>query len=81
MIVNIEKTDTFGGVPNYCWVERYSVPMPDNVSDLAIMRKAKELCGYSGVRGRTYNYGELIEFRPYCLNQIMFVMLDMEAEE
>ena len=81
MIVNIERTDTFGGEANYSWVERHSVTMPDSASDLAIIRKAKELCGYSGLRGRVYNYGDMIEFRPYRLCQVMFVTFDMEEEE
>jgi len=80
MIVHIEKTDTFGGEPNYCWVERHSITMPDNASDLAIMRKAKELCGYSGLRGRTDHYGDMIEFRPYGLCQIMFISFEEEEE-
>ena len=81
MKMNIEVTDTFCGEPNYCWVERYSVSMPDDASDLAVMRKAKELCGYSGLRGRTFNDGDTIEFRPYRLCQVMFVSFDVEGEE
>ena len=81
MTVHIEKTDTFGGEANYSWVERHSVTMPDSASDLAIIRKAKELCGYSGLRGRVYNYGDMIEFRPYRLCQVMFVTFETEAEE
>lgn len=81
MLVNIEKTDTFGGEANYCWVERYSVSMPDNASDRAVMRKAKELCGYSGLRGRVDSYGDMIEFRPYCLCQVMFVTFESEDGE
>lgn len=79
MIVNIERTDTFGGEPNYCWVERHRVTMPDSASDLAIMRKAKALCGYSGLRGRVYNYGDMIEFRPYRVCQIMFITFESEV--
>ena len=81
MTVHIERTDTFGGEANYSWVERHSVTMPDSASDLAIIRKAKELCGYSGLRGRVYNYGDMIEFRPYRLCQVMFVTFETEAEE
>ena len=80
MLVHIEKTDTFGGEPNYCWVERHSVSMPDNASDLAVMRRAKELCGWNGLRGRTCNDGDMIEFRPYRLCQIMFVTFESEPE-
>jgi hypothetical protein len=79
MIVNIEKTDTFGGEPNYCWIERHSVTMPDSASDLAIMRKAKELCGYNGLRGRVYKYGDMIEFRPYRVCQVMFITFESEV--
>ncbi len=80
MIVKIEKTDTFGGEPNYCWAERHSITMPDNASDLAIMRKAKELCGYSGLRGRVFNDGDMIEFRPYRVHQVMFITFESEEE-
>lgn len=36
---HVEVTDTFSGEANYCWVRRYSFPVPPAMSDLAIMRR------------------------------------------
>jgi hypothetical protein len=72
----VEVTDTFGGEANYSWVDRYSFESNENSSDRAIMRKAKALAGLSGVRGRTYNHGDMMEFRPYGANIVMFVTLE-----
>jgi hypothetical protein len=38
-----------------------------------LMRKAKAAMGLTNVRGRTYDHGDMIEFRPYGLLQVMFV--------
>lgn len=70
---NVEYTDTFGGEANYSWVDRDTFETPENASNRAIMRKAKALIGLSGVRGRTYDHGDTIEFRPYRSCTVMFV--------
>lgn len=71
----IEYTDTYGGEANYSWVKRETVAIPDTMSDLTLMRLAKRLMGLSGVKGKTYNHGDLIEFRPYRSCTVMFVQV------
>lgn len=71
-----EKTDTFGGEANYSWCDRHEFEIGEKASDLAIIRRAKALCGYSGMRGKTYKYGDMIEFRPHGLCQVMFVTFE-----
>ena len=75
----VEITDTFAGEPNYSWARRYSFSMDENASDAAVMRRAKREAGYSGIRGRRYKFGDLLEFRPYGECVAMFVSLDDNA--
>lgn len=75
-IARVEVTDTFGGEANYSWVRRYSFPVRKGDSDLAIMRKAKAIAGYTGLRGRSANLGDSFEFRPWGLLHILFVTFD-----
>ena len=70
--LDVEYTDTFGGEANYCWVDRKHLELPDGLSDIAIMRRAKASVGLSGVRGRSYNNGDTWEFRPYGSCTVMF---------
>lgn len=66
-----EYTDTFGGEANYSWVHR--VTLPAYLSDRQAMRRAKAVMGLTGLRGRTYNSGDVIEFRPYGHNTVLFI--------
>ena len=64
---DIEVTDTFGGEANYCWVYRYAIRTPDDISDLALVRRIKSVAGYSGIRGRATVMGDSVEIRfPAC---------------
>ena len=60
---DIEVTDLFGGEANYCWVERSKLRVPDDISDLALVRRIKSVTGYSGIRGRTWVAGDSVEIR------------------
>lgn len=71
MTWSVEHTDTFGGEANYSWVRRATIEAPD--SRQAIMRRAKAAVGLTGVRGRTHNFGDMLEFRPYGQCTVMFV--------
>jgi hypothetical protein len=86
---DVELTDTYGGEANYSWVRRETVTVPelthygyDGLSNYAkanrvarreLMRKAKAAVGYTGVRGRTTEYGDTYEFRPYRMCTVLFV--------
>ena len=60
---DIEVTDTFGGEANYAWVDRYAIRTPDDISDLALVRRIKSVAGYSGIRGQTCINGDFVEIR------------------
>ena len=60
---DIEVTDTFGGEANYSWVERSKLRVPDDISDLALVRRIKSVAGYSGIRGQTEISGDSVEIR------------------
>jgi hypothetical protein len=68
-----EHTDTFGGEPNYSWVQREELTLSDNVSDLSLVRAAKSVLGLSGVRCQRSEAGESIELRPYGYCSIVFI--------
>lgn len=70
--LDVEYTDTFGGEANYSWVDRQTLELPDDLSDLAVMRRAKAAVGLSGVRGRSSCGGDMWEFRPYGMCTVMF---------
>ena len=60
---DIEVTDTFGGQANYSWVQRSKLRVPDDISDLALVRRIKSVTGYSGIRGQTDVSGDSVEIR------------------
>jgi hypothetical protein len=68
-----EWTDTYGGEANYSWVRRATIEAPGDVSDRAIVRRAKRELGITGVKGRTYYHGDMIEFRPHRMCCVMFI--------
>lgn len=73
MKYEIEVTDTFGGEPNYCWVRRAEIEVDDNISDLALVRRAKAAVGYTGVKCRRDDYGDMLVLRPSGLLRIIFI--------
>lgn len=73
MKYQIEYTDTFGGDANYSWVRRGVIEAPDTAKAALLMRRAKKALGLSGARGKTVEYGEVIEFRPYNCATILFI--------
>jgi hypothetical protein len=73
MKIQIEHTDTFGGEANYAWINRKTIKMPDNSSDLAIIRRVKKETGLSGVRCKVENYGDILHIKPRGICQIVFV--------
>jgi hypothetical protein len=88
-LYDVEYTDTFGGEANYCWVKREVVTMPElthygydgssnyvkanKVFERELVRAAKAAMDLTGVRGRTFKHGDLIEFRPYRSCTVMFI--------
>lgn len=88
----IELTDLFAGEANYCWVQRASVAMPElthygydgstgyaranKIAKRELMKAAKAAMGLTGRRGVVSDYGDMIEFRPYGGNIVMFIVYD-----
>lgn len=68
-----EYTDLFGGDANYSWVKRHNEEFPDNISDLALMRRAKKWAGLTNVKGRVDNFGDYIAFYPRGYNTVLFI--------
>ena len=70
----VEYTDTFGGQPNYSWVERHVLDDIDGrLTERALVRRAKALVGLNGVRGQSAWVGETYEFRPHNVCAVLFV--------
>lgn len=74
----VEHTDTFGGEANYCWVEHYE--LPDGLSRLQKVRRAKALCGLTGVRCDVSDFGDELHIRPRGIAQIVFITWDDSSE-
>jgi hypothetical protein len=88
-IYEYEYTDTFAGEANYCWVRRGRVSMPElthygydgssnytranKIEKRELMKRVKRELGLTGLRGRTYVHGDMIEFRPYHLHTVLFI--------
>lgn len=86
---SVEYTDTFSGEANYSWVRRANVTMPElthygydggtnynkanKVFERELMKKAKAALGLTNIRGTVSHIGEMIEFRPYRSNTVMFI--------
>lgn len=60
----VEVTDTFAGEANYCWVNRYYFTLPEGASDLSVVRVAKELAGWTGLRCARNGSADYMELRP-----------------
>lgn len=70
---DVELTDTFGGEANYSWVVRKALPITDNMSDLALVRRAKKVLGINGLRCSVENYGDVIQLKPYRALVVAFI--------
>ena len=85
----IEYTDTFAGEPNYCWVKRATIQMPEltyygydgganyskanRVFERELVRRAKAIVGLTGIACKRESYGNTIELRPYGMATVLFI--------
>lgn len=74
----VEHTDTFGGEANYCWRNTYR--LPGGLTRLQKVRRAKALCGLTGVRCVVSDFGDVLEIRPRGVAQVVFVTWCDEQE-
>ena len=65
-----ELTDTYGGEANYSWVRRGEV---EATSEREIVRLVKAELGMTNFKGHRKDYGDMLEFRPYGLLQVLFI--------
>lgn len=72
-LFQFEATDTFGGEANYSWVQRHEEQLPENISDRALVRRAKAWAGITGLRCRVDNFGDTIAIYPSGMCQVVFV--------
>ena len=79
MNIHYELTDTFGGEANYSWVKRHAEQAEDTClpSDRTLIRRAKAWAGFTGLRCRVENYGDLIAIRPSGICQVLFITFDV----
>lgn len=73
MKYEIELTDTFGGEANYSWVKRAELDVEGDVSDLALVRRAKAAVGCNGLKARKEDWGDEICLRFVGVCQILFI--------
>lgn len=70
MAINLEHTDTFGREANYSWVRRAHIPA--DVSDRALVRRAKAWAGLTGIRCRVERHGDTVAIYPRGICQVVF---------
>jgi hypothetical protein len=68
----VTHTDTFAGEANYGWVKRWEF-VPKYDSQRSVIRKAKALAGFTGVKSETEDYGDGYTIKPRGYAQIIFV--------
>lgn len=78
-IAKVEYTDTFAGSANYCWVRRVEFEC-DNMSDKAIVRKAKDLLGIGGLKANrnSFDGGDMM---ARYFNNATVMLITFECEE
>ena len=81
LYMQIELTDTFCGEANYSWVKRReNVQFREDAKDAEIKRITKREIGLSGVKGKWTSFGDMLEFRPYGVCQVLFVTFGKEGK-
>ena len=63
--IEAEYTDTVGGEPNYCWVRRATIDLPQEASLHMITKRIRKALGLTGLRGRWEHDGDSWTFHPY----------------
>jgi hypothetical protein len=70
-MILLEHTDTSCGEANYCWCNRYYCV--SDLTDRQLVRLAKRVTGFSGVRARVENFGDEIRIYPSGYSQVIMV--------
>ena len=72
-MIKIEKTDTFGGEANYSWIERYELDSIKGQTDRQLIRRVKKVIGWTGVKCKKTDFGDMIELRPIGFCNVVFI--------
>jgi len=76
IIAKVEYTDTFAGEANYCRVCRVEFDC-EGMSDFAIVRKAKDLLGISGLKANRNSFDDGDMLARYFNNAtVMFITFE-----
>jgi hypothetical protein len=78
-IAKIEVTDTFGGEANYSWVKRYEIKLNEKYSDYKIVREAKKLAGWTGLKCQREEFSDTIRLKPSKVCQVMFITFEVDG--
>jgi hypothetical protein len=73
-----ELTDTYGGQANYAWVRRLYFETAENMSDIAVIRKAKKLLDISKIRHKKQNWSDAadtIQLDLVGMNMVAFIYI------
>ena len=76
--MQVELTDTFGGEANYSWVNRKTILVDENISDLKAVRLAKKAVGITGLKCKRENYGDEIRLDIVGANLVCFIIFNSE---
>ena len=74
-----EYTDTFSGEANYSWVKRAQFDAPADASVHTLMRRARKALDLTGLRGRVSELNDCVEFRPYGMCTVLFIVPTVEV--
>jgi len=76
IIAKVVYTDTFAGEANYCYVRRVEFDC-EGMSDFAIVRKAKEMLGISGLKANrnSFDGGDMLA-RYFNNATVMFITFE-----
>ena len=69
---DVLATDTFSGIPNYSWVDRAVIEVPDNAKQARIVRAARAAVG-SGGRCVTYDLGDSYQVEISSKQTVIFI--------
>ena len=74
---HVQVTDTEGGQANYSWKLDNTMEYREGESDYSVVRRAKKLMGYNGVRSRTDRVsGDEFRLWFYGVAHVMFVFVE-----
>ena len=73
LIAKIRKTDTEGKEIKNTWEKKYTLELPDNVTDIQIITRVKKVLNWVGLSCRKVDNFTMIELKPYAMNEIAYI--------